>query len=183
MATRRHYIDHDDTKPREKNEYYEVREYNIDENVMDKYWRESGKPARYQRFDQRQNYRRQQADIPWYFILGAALVALLLFTLKPPSGNITVKGQTPIVSADGKNVTVTATIENTSGAMLFDLYCTAELRDSEQNTFSQGRTEVAAFVFPSSKKSVTITLPTYGHTGAFTAKIEAKGKHIIWGLI
>lgn len=189
MATRRHYIDHDDTKPREKNEYYEVREYNVDENVMGKYWRESGKPARYQDLsrqqtrNQRQRYKQQRYDFQWQHILGVAVLALFLFTLKPPSGNITVTAGSAIPSPDGKSVTITATIENTSGAVLLDLQCVGELRDSEGNVFSKNKVDVAAYVFPGIKKTVSVTIPTAGHTGTYTARVEAKGRHIVWGII
>lgn len=189
MATRRHYIDHDDTKPRKKNEYYEVREYNVDENVMDKYWRQTGRPAQHQTPNRQQDYRRhqtyrqRQSSFQWYHILGAAVLALLLFTLKPPSGNITVTAGSAIPSPDGKSVTITATVENTSGAVLLDLQCVGELRDSEGNVFSKNKVDVAAYVFPGIKKTVSVTVPTAGHTGAYTARIEAKGRHIVWGIV
>ena len=96
---------------------------------------------------------------------------------------MTVNAGSVIPSADGMSVTVTATVENTSGAMLFDLYCTAKLIDSEGNVFSQDKIDIAKHVLPGSKKNVTFILPTYGKTGAFKTKVEAKGKHIVWGVV
>lgn len=185
MATRRHYIDHDDTKPRKKNEYYEVREYNVNENVMDKYWRESGKPTRYQQFSQPRNYQRsyRQRDNSIFFIIGGILLLIAVFMMKPPTGKITITNGNAVRSADQQSITITATVENTSGAVLYDLYCTAQLQDEEGIPFSYGKTEIAGFLFPGSKRDVTITLPTQGHTGTIKTWMEAKGTHFVWGMV
>lgn len=82
MATRRHYIDHDDTKPRKKNEHYEVKEYNVKENTHSRYWRESGKPARYQDLNHLYNRSRIKINDNWWTVIGTVIGVAILFLLK-----------------------------------------------------------------------------------------------------
>lgn len=78
MATSRHYIDHDDTKPREKNEYYEVREYNVKEKKHGRYWRQSGKPTEYQDLTHLYNKRsRKKINDNWWTVIGGAVGATI----------------------------------------------------------------------------------------------------------
>lgn len=176
MATKRYYMEHDDTKPRKKNEYYEIREYNVSEEYANRNPNQS-------RRDWRSENRYHSNNFPWWAILGLVILLIALCIMKPPTGEIAIINGKTALSADQTSIIATATIHNTTGAILLDLNCSAELYDTNGNVISKRGQEIAAFVLPGGKKEVTIILPTYGQTGHLNTRIEAKGRHIVWGII